>query len=310
MVGASIMRAIAFGSLVVLANGLRFGIQGVRSSRAAFATAAVSPIQLSLIPTAQSTPPALALLLPGITLFQEALLFNGLWLALLSASKQKSLTRSGLVHATVLGVGLWSFLGLQGWLVCVAYLIMGSLVTKVKMKEKEALGIAEKRGGARGPENVWGAAATAMMCALLTGVLPAFAEPLLVGYVASLTTKLSDTFGSEIGKAYGKTTYLSTTFKRVPPGTEGAVSLEGTLAGVGGSLLLVAVARLLNVLPPGAPAAVSCVVAAFVATTAESIIGATFQSTVPWLTNELVNLVNTLIGAAVGVALFCFWPLR
>lgn len=305
------MRAIAFASLVVLANGLRFGIQGVISSRAAFATmAAVSPIQLSLIPTAQSTPPALALLLPGITLFQEALLFNGLWLALLSASKQKSLTRSGLVHATVLGVGLWSFLGLQGWLVCVAYLIMGSLVTKVKMKEKEALGIAEKRGGARGPENVWGAAATAMMCALLTGVLPAFAEPLLVGYVASLTTKLSDTFGSEIGKAYGKTTYLSTTFKRVPPGTEGAVSLEGTLAGVGGSLLLVAVARLLNVLPPGAPAAVSCVVAAFVATTAESIIGATFQSTVPWLTNELVNLVNTLIGAAVGVALFCFWPLR
>ena len=120
----------------------------------------LAQVQLSLIPTAHSVMPALARLWPGITLFQEALLFNGLWYAVLSASKQTSLTRSGLVHATLLGVGLWSFLGLQGWLTCVAYLVLGSLVTKVKMDEKEKLGIAEKRGGARGPENVWGAAAT------------------------------------------------------------------------------------------------------------------------------------------------------
>ena len=40
-----------------------------------------------------------------------------------------------------------------------------------------------------------------------------------VAYVASLATKLSDTCGSEIGKAYGKTTYLITTLKIVPKGT-------------------------------------------------------------------------------------------
>lgn len=39
-------------------------------------------------------------------------------------------------------------------------------------------------------------------------------------------------------QAYGKSTYLITTFKSVPPGTEGAVSLEGTLAGVVGSIIL------------------------------------------------------------------------
>jgi uncharacterized membrane protein len=39
----------------------------------------------------------------------------------------------------------------------------------------------------------------------------------------------------QVGKAYGKTTYLITTFERVPAGTEGAVSLEGTLAGVVGA---------------------------------------------------------------------------
>jgi hypothetical protein len=56
----------------------------------------------------------------------------------------------------------------------------------------------------------------------------------LLGYVASLSTKLADTFASEIGKAYGKTTFLITTFERVKPGTEGAVSAEGSAASVVG----------------------------------------------------------------------------
>ena len=73
--------------------------------------------------------------------------------------KQRWLTQSGLLHAWILGLALWSTLGWRGWLVCVLYLVFGSLVTKVKQREKEARGIAEKRGGARGPENVWGSAA-------------------------------------------------------------------------------------------------------------------------------------------------------
>lgn len=75
------------------------------------------------------------------------------------AVKQRWLTSSGLLHAWILGIALWSTLGWRGWALCVLYLICGSLVTKVKQSEKEALGIAEKRGGARGPENVWGSAA-------------------------------------------------------------------------------------------------------------------------------------------------------
>jgi uncharacterized protein (TIGR00297 family) len=76
------------------------------------------------------------------------------------------------------------------------------------------------------------------LCAIATLFLPAYIPIFLIGYVASLATKLSDTFASEIGKAYGKRTFLITTFKPVPPGTEGAVSLEGTLAGVVGSILI------------------------------------------------------------------------
>ena len=60
-----------------------------------------------------------------------------------------------------------------------------------------------------------------MICAMLTYFIPDYAEVLKVGFVASLATKLSDTFGSEIGKAFGKTTYLITTLALVPKGTEG-----------------------------------------------------------------------------------------
>lgn len=57
--------------------------------------------------------------------------------SLLALSKQKSLTPAGLAHSTALGFGLWSFLGPRGWAVCAAYLLLGSLVTKVKQMEKE-----------------------------------------------------------------------------------------------------------------------------------------------------------------------------
>lgn len=259
--------------------------------------------------------------LGSVGMFKQALLANGIGGVLLGLSKQKSLTKAGLLHSTALGIGLWSFLGFQGWLVCVSYLILGSVATKVKMKEKEALGIAEKRGGQRGPENVWGSAATAMVCALLSGVVPSLGLPVTVagaaidwvgmfqlGYVASLVTKLSDTWSSELGKAFGKTTYLVTTFKLVPKGTEGAVSLEGTAGGVVGGLLLTLLAQSppLAVIPASTPLLGICLLASLLATTIESYIGAVYQDEKvrPWLTNELVNFIMTVIGSALAMGMY------
>ena len=101
----------------------------------------------------------------------NAILYIGL-----KSSKQQSLTEEGLLHSAILGVGLWTFLGFKGWALCVCYLIFGSLVTKIKMKEKEKLGIAEKRQGKRGPENVWGSASVAMLCSILSYIAPAYSD--------------------------------------------------------------------------------------------------------------------------------------
>jgi uncharacterized protein (TIGR00297 family) len=215
---------------------------------------------------------------------------------------RKLLTPAGLLHAWILGVIVWATLGWSGYSVIVFYFLIGSGVTKVGMARKEAAGIAEKRSGARGPENVWGSAFAGTLCGLGTLFLPDSLRPLLaLGYVASLSTKLSDTTASEIGKAYGRHTFLITTLKPVPRGTEGAVSLEGTLAGVVGSVAIALLGYSVGLISPLGIAI--CIVAAFIATNIESLIGATLQNRFDWLTNELVNAINTLIGAiaAIGV---------
>jgi uncharacterized protein (TIGR00297 family) len=222
---------------------------------------------------------------------------------------KKLLTPAGLFHAWVLGVLVWGSLGWQGYSVVMFYFLVGSGVTRIGQAQKEAAGIAEKRSGARGPENVWGSALTGALCALATLVAPpVYRELLLLGYVASFSTKLSDTSASEVGKAYGRRTFLITTLQPVPRGTEGAVSLEGTLAGVVGSLAIALVGwgvGLISVWGIG-----WCILAAFIATNLESLIGATLQTRFDWLTNEVVNGINTLLGAIAAILLalaFTVW---
>ena len=100
------------------------------------------------------------------------------------------------------------------------YLVLGSLVTRLGFAQKQKQGLAEARGGLRGPANVWGSAFTGTVIALLIGAGIGSATLLLIGFAASFAAKLADTFGSEIGKRWGRTIVLITSLRRVPAGTE------------------------------------------------------------------------------------------
>lgn len=251
------------------------------------------------------SPDVLDVLMPWII----SIGLNSVLLAVAWFTPKKLLTPAGLIHAWILGIIIWGTLGWRGYAVIMFYFLVGSAVTKLGIAEKEAAGIAEKRSGARGPENVWGSALTATLCAIgayFAATTPSLGASeiiilCLLGYVASLSTKLSDTCASEVGKAYGKRTFLITTLQPVERGTEGAVSLEGTLAGIVGSAAIASLGWALGLI--GVTSLVLCIIAAFVATNLESVIGATLQSKFDWLTNEVVNVLNTLIGAIVAVAI-------
>ncbi|NMF82123.1 TIGR00297 family protein [Nodosilinea sp. P-1105] len=243
----------------------------------------------------------------------EGMVINTGLLALAWLAPKKLLTPAGYGHAWALGVLLWGCLGWPGYALMMIYFLVGSAVTKVGMARKQAAGIAEGRSGMRGPENVWGSALAGTLCALAIWGLNTWAGPspgvwiaaLGLGYVASLSTKLSDTTASEVGKAYGRRTFLMTTLKPVPAGTEGAVSLEGTLAGVLGSAVMAIAGWGVGLIALwGIPI---CLVAALIATSAESVIGATVQGQWPWLTNEVVNIINTTLGALVAMGLGLVW---
>jgi uncharacterized protein (TIGR00297 family) len=232
----------------------------------------------------------------------QAIAVNTVLLAIAFLAPKKLLTPMGYLHAWLLGVIVWGCLGWPGYGVVMFYFLVGSGVTRIGLERKEAEGIAEKRSGQRGPENVWGSALTATICALLTLIFtPDWYPFLILGYVASFSTKLADTTASEVGKAYGQRTFLITSLQPVPRGTEGAVSLEGTIAGIVASLLIALVAWGFGMISLGGIGL--CAIAAFVATNIESVIGATLQSRWSWLTNEVVNIINTLIGALLAMGL-------
>lgn len=242
-----------------------------------------------------------------------AAVLNMLLLTLVAIAPKKLLTPAGIVHAWILGVLVWGCMGWPGYAVVGFYFLAGSAVTRVGLARKEAAGIAEKRSGARGPENVWGSALGGALCAGAIGLLSLAADqaiaqtwiPLLsLAYAASFSAKLSDTCASEIGKAYGRRTFSVISFQPVPPGTEGAVSLEGTLAGFVASIAQALVAWGVGLISPFG--ILGCAIAAFLATTVESIVGATWQEQQPWLTNEVVNGLQTLLAALLAIAIG--WP--
>jgi len=216
------------------------------------------------------------------------------------------ISRSGAIGGFIVGALIYFLTDWRGYVVLVTFFILGTAVTKVKYKEKARMGIAQEDEGRRGAKHAVANCAASLLLGLGAYVAAmrganGVATLLMAGFAGAFATAVSDTASSEIGQAYGKTTILLTGFRRVPPGTEGAVSLEGTLAGIAASLVLALVAFASGVIV-GWQGIVAVVVAAFIGNTLESIIGSTIEK-LAFITNEVTNFINTVIGAAAAIGL-------
>ena len=222
----------------------------------------------------------------------------GLAIAALAA---RAVSPSGAITGTFLGMGLYAFSGWRGFSMLLVFFVLGTATTKLGYGKKEALGIAQERGGRRGAKNAIANTAAGVAFAFLALATPQH-ELFTLALVAAFATAAADTVSSEIGQAYGRTTYLITSFRRVPAGTEGAVSLEGTLAGIAASAILAGIAAAIHLIPTSGIAVVTA--AAFVGTTLESYLGAT-SKTAKAMDNEVMNFLNTVAGglAAMGLSM-------
>jgi uncharacterized protein (TIGR00297 family) len=213
----------------------------------------------------------------------------------------RSIDVPGALSAVLIGTLVTLGTGLPGFALLGAFFVVGSAVTKLGYRIKAARGIAQEKGGARGWRNAWANGGVPCALALLAGATgDRLHELFVLAYAASVATAAADTCSSEVGKAYGRRTFLITTLRPVPPGTEGAVSLEGTLGGFAGGLLVAAVGAVLGLY--SWPAALLVGFAGLLGSLAESVIG-TVAERRGWLDNDLLNATNTALGAALGAGL-------
>jgi uncharacterized protein (TIGR00297 family) len=212
----------------------------------------------------------------------------------------RAVTRSGAIAGGIIGTVIFVCTGWQGWILLLAAFLCAAVTSRLGLERKTLLGIAEPREGRRGAGN---AIANTGIAVVAAGLAVTSYAPVacLIGFSAALTAGASDTVASEIGKAWGRRTYSIVPLRPVPPGTSGAVSLEGTAAGLVGAAALAAIAIALGLAPAQALAAI--VIGATAGSLAESLLGAAFEGA-GILNNDALNLINTAVAAFVAVALW------
>lgn len=210
----------------------------------------------------------------------------------------RSVDLSGALTGFLLGVTIYVFLDWQGYLLLIAFFVIGTGCTKIGYRKKAAAHLAQEKGGRRSMRHALANSGVAAACAVF-GAVTDWRMFFICAFAGAFATAAADTASSEIGQLLGRRTFLITTLRPVPRGTEGAVSLEGTLAGIAASLVVAGLAVYVDLLPAWTIGVVA--VAAFVGTTFESVVGAALEKKA-LLDNEALNFLNTLVGALVAAA--------
>ena len=246
--------------------------------------------------------------------------------------RREALTRSGWLGAVLIGTSIFGFGGLDWGLLLIAFFVSSSLLTRYKESAKAEVAETFAKGGPRDLGQVLANGGVAAIASILFGIaasnpaLAGGARRLLAACVGALAEANADTWATELGVLARRRPRLITNGRVVAPGTSGGVTWLGTLSGLGGAVLIGELAALFRsdwrLLPAGA-------IAGLAGSLFDSLLGATVQGIYysdrrgketekpidgdgtpnrhlrgwRWMTNDLVNLLSTLVGAMISFAL-------
>jgi uncharacterized protein (TIGR00297 family) len=206
---------------------------------------------------------------------------------------------SGAVAGAIIGSIVFVCTGWMGWSMLMAAFLCAAGTSRVGLRRKTRLGIAEDRGGRRSAANAIANTGIAAAAAFIATVSYAHGSA-MIAFAAALTAGASDTIASELGKAWGSRTWSIVPPQPAEPGTPGAMSLEGTAAGLIGAAALAALAYSLGLIPSYAVAPV--VAGATIGSLVESLLAAALEPR-GILDNDALNLINTAVAAFAAVGL-------
>ncbi|HET7213207.1 MAG TPA: DUF92 domain-containing protein [Terriglobia bacterium] len=217
----------------------------------------------------------------------------------LAALAIRAVNRSGAAMGFLMGAIIYVSWGYKSFLVLLAFFVMGTVATRLGYARKAAMGVAEKRKGARS----WREATANTLAAAFFSVLVItthYEAAFLAAMIAALAEAAGDTISSEIGQWLSGRAYMITTLKPVPAGQDGGISLLGTLAGIGASIVIIAVAYGLGLCRPGA--AVVAFIAAGAGNLFDSYLGATIERR-GLVGNGAVNFAGTSFAGGLAIGL-------
>jgi uncharacterized protein (TIGR00297 family) len=221
----------------------------------------------------------------------------------------RSVNVSGALGGWILGSIIILAAGWPMYVALLAFFVIGSGATKMGFRRKAAAGLAQEEGGRRSFSHAFSNVGVATLCAIAFSrfirthwPVDAAAIVYFMG-IASLATAAADTTASEIGQWIGRRAFLPLTLRRVPPGTEGAISIEGTLAGLVAGFL-VAVAGALSFQQMFSSNAtiiwlsvIMATLSAFLGSWLESVAGSWNRKRAAPVPNGVLNFFNTAVGA-------------
>jgi uncharacterized protein (TIGR00297 family) len=236
------------------------------------------------------------------------------------ARRAHALSMSGALAATVVGAACVA----AGWdwaALIMVFFLTSTLLSRLgrAAKERRTDSIVAKGGERDAVQVLANGAVFAVGAAAFAASGSSGWQALAIGALAAAT---ADTWATEVGTLVGRSPRSIVSLRVVPVGTSGGVTLPGTLASIAGAAMLGATARVFGWQPIIAWWAVAGGVAGSIA---DSVLGALWQARrrcpscnilterrvhpcgsvtvlaggVPWLDNDAVNALSTVLGAVV-----------